>query len=308
MRYPPAARSRTWVAGALVVLAGLLFPVSAVAYWAHSSVLDEARLTAAVGPLAADPQVRASVSGAMSARVDEVLRSGELVDQLPPSLRPLGEQLAAAIGPQLQEAVTALVSSDGFATAWTAANATAQRSLVAALRGEDSGAITARGSQVVLDTGAFVQQLRDRLATGNLAILSQVPLPASLSQQIVLVDTPQLQTLVEVYPWVAPVAPWLLFAVLAMFAVAVAVAVRRLLMLGWIGVALLLGAGALLVFDRRAQQSLSDNLSGASLSGLAGPYWNAVAGGLHTFTVLAAAAGAVLVAVGLAGMLLRRRT
>ena len=232
MSAPPGHRLRGWVAGVLVVVAGVLFPVSAVAYWANSSVLDEARFTAAVGPLAADPQVRASVSGALSSRVADVLRSGELVDQLPPALRPLGKQLADAVGQQLESAVTAVVSSDAFATAWTEANSKAQRSLVASLRGDDSGAVTAQGSQIVLDTGVFVQQLRDRLATGDLAVLAQVPLPERLSQQIVLVDTPQLENLVDAYPRVEPVAPWLIFAVLGLFAVAVVVAVRRLLVVG----------------------------------------------------------------------------
>ncbi len=308
MSAPPGHRLRGWVAGVLVVVAGVLFPVSAVAYWANSSVLDEARFTAAVGPLAADPQVRASVSGALSSRVADVLRSGELVDQLPPALRPLGKQLADAVGQQLESAVTAVVSSDAFATAWTEANSKAQRSLVASLRGDDSGAVTAQGSQIVLDTGVFVQQLRDRLATGDLAVLAQVPLPERLSQQIVLVDTPQLENLVDAYPRVEPVAPWLIFAVLGLFAVAVVVAVRRLLVVGWIGVALLIGAGAIALFGRRAEQSLSDNLSGASLSGLAGPYWDALAGGLRLFALVAAAAGVVLLSTGLTVALLRRRT
>lgn len=292
------------------MLAGVLFPVSAVAYWIHGTVLDSARFTAAVTPLAADQQVREAVSGALTARITDAVQSGELVSSLPPALQGLGTGLAAALAQQIGPAVTTFVSSDAFATAWDQTNSRAQLSLVNSLNGEHTGALTARGSQIVLDPGVVLQQLQAQLATGPLSLLARVPLPADLSRPIVLVDSPQLTAFTTLYPHVAPVAPWLGFAVIALFVLAVVVATRRLLTLTLTGVALLLGAATLVLFDRYGQQQLTTNLEGSSLPGLAGvaePYWQALASGLHTWTTMAAAVGAVLVVSGLGAALLRRR-
>ncbi|MEO6821271.1 MAG: hypothetical protein ABI468_01880 [Candidatus Nanopelagicales bacterium] len=299
-------RVRGTVAVLLLVVGAVLLPVSIIARWAHANVLDNSGFTAAVAPLSADPQVRATVSTALSQRAEAALSSSDVIASLPPALAGLGSQLTAVLAQQIQAATTTFVASDAFATAWTQANTEAQGALVTALQGQDSAAIKLRGSQVVLDTGVFVQQLRDQLAASGLSALSQIPLPQGVSQQVVLLDSTQLQAMAVAYPVLSPVAPWLIAVALALLALAVLVAARRLLALAWVGVVLLLTFGALVLFAQRGEAALAANLTPYSLQGLAAPYWAALASGLHTWTIAVLALGVVLLVAGGTGALLTR--
>ena len=297
-------RIRGVAAVVLLVAGAVLLPEAIITRWAHDSVLDTANFSAAVAPLSADPQVRAAVATALSQRAEAALSSSDVIASLPPALAGLGNQLATVLGQQIEAAVTTFVASDAFATTWTQANTAAQRSLVSSLQGQDSGAIRLQGTKVVLDTGVFVQQLRDRLAASGLPGLSQIPLPDSVSEQIVLLDNSQLQTLATAYPVLDPVSPWLVFIAVALLVLAVLVAARRLLAVAGVGVVLLLAGVALVLFDRRAEAALTANLTQYSLQGLAAPYWAALASGLHTWTVGVLAVGVLLLVAGGAGTLL----
>jgi hypothetical protein len=301
-------RVRGVAAVVLLVLGAVLLPEAIIARWAHVSVLDTAGFTAAVAPLSADPQVRATVTTALTQRAEAALSSSDVIASLPPALAALGSQLGAVLRPQIEAAVGAFEASDAFASAWTQTNTAAQQSLVSALEGQDSGAIRVQGTQIVLDTGVLVQQLRDRLAASGLPGLSQIPLPDSVSQQIVLVDNSQLQTLATAYPVLNPVSPWLVVVALALLLLAVVVAARRLLAVAGVGVVLLVTTGALVLFDHRAEAELSANLAKYSLGGLAAPYWAALASGLHTWTVAVLVVGVVLVVIGGLGAVLTHRT
>jgi hypothetical protein len=291
------------LSAALIAVAAVLLPVSVLAYWGHGSVLDRSAFSAAVSPVATDPQVRDTVADALSARATSALTSSGILASLPPVLAGLGDKLGAVVGTAVHSAATAFVGSDAFRTAWTQSNLAAQQALVQALNSPDAGGT---GDKVVLDTGDLLTQLRDSLAASGLPGLSQVPLPDAASQQVVLVDDAQLARLATSYRVLDPVAPWLVYAVLALFALAVLVAARRLLALAWCGVALLLGAGALVLADHGGQEALAGNLSAYSLQALAAPYWSALAAGLHTWTLALAVLGAVLLLVGAGGVLLRR--
>jgi hypothetical protein len=299
--------ARQWVAGILVVVAGVLFPVATVAYWANHSLLDTPRYQAAVSPLAADPAVQRAVETALRQRVASIDLGALVAKALPPALQGLGGNLQGLATQLVNQGITTFVSSQAFALAWDKVNTKAQQSLVASLNGDQSGPVTAQGTQIVLDTGVVVHQLRAQLATGALSVLADVPLPASLSTDIVLIDASQLRRLHDVYPVLGPSASWLVSAVIVAFVIAVLLAVRRWLVIAGIGVVLLLGAGAIWLFSRSAENGLSNNLSGSGLSGVAGPYWHAIGAGLTTAAIAASLLGVVLLVVGVGVTVVRRR-
>lgn len=286
------------VAIVLLVVAAALLPTAIIARWAHVSVGDNTAFTNAVAPLSSDPQVQSAVSAALTQRAEAALTSSDVIASLPPALAALGSSLAGYLAAPIKSASDAFVASDAFATAWTQVNSTAQQSLVSALQGQDSSAIKIHGTQVVLDTSILVQQLRDRLAASGLPGLSQIPLPPGVAEQIVLIDSSQLQTLAEAYPVLNPVAPWLVVVVLALLVLAVILAPRHLLALAGAGVVLLLTAAALFLFDRRGEATLATNLTPYSLQDIASPYWSALAAGLRGWTLAVLAAGVVLLVVG----------
>ena len=298
---------RQWVAGLLVVVGGVLFPVATVSYWANNYVLDTTRYQAAVSPLASDPAVQHAVEAALRKRVAAIDLGALVARALPPALQGLGGSLQGIATQLVDEGIKTFVSSKAFVSAWDKVNSKAQQSLVASLRGDQSGPVTAQGTQIVLDTGVVIEQLRAQLATGSLSALANVPLPASLSREIVLIDAPQLQHLRDAYRVLGPAAPWLVFAVIAVFLIAVLLAVRRWLILAGIGIMLLLGAGAIWLFSRSAERGLSINLSDSGLSGLASPYWHAIGASLTTAAIGSAVVGAVLLLSGVAATVVRRR-
>ena len=259
-----------------------------------------------MSPLASDPAVQKAVEAALLQRVAAIDLGALVAQALPPALQGLGGNLQGLAKQLVDQGITTFVSSKAFASAWDVVNTKAQESLAASLQGDQSGAVTAHGTQIVLDTGVVIDQLRAQLATGSLSALANVPLPASLSTDIVLIDAPQLKRLHDAYKVLGPSASWLVFAVIAMFVVAVLLAVRRWLILAGVGVVLLLGAGAIWLFSRSAEQGLANNLSGSGLAGLASPYWHAIGAGLTTATTAAAITGAALLVIGLLATTLRR--
>lgn len=293
-------------AAVLLVVAAVLLPTAIIARWAHTDVLDGAAFTTAVAPLSRDPQVRAVVGAALTQRAEDALRSNDVIAALPPALAGLGSSLAGVLAGQIQSAVSTFVASDAFATAWTQVNSQAQQSLVSSLQGNDSSAITLHGTQVVLDTGVLIQQLRDRLVAGGMPGLAQIPLPASVSQQVVLLDNSQLHALAVAYPVLDPVAPWLFVVALVLLVLAVLVAARRRLALAGAGVVLLLTAGQLVLFARSSESTLAGNLTPYGLQGLAAPYWTALTAGLRTWTIAVLAAGVILLVLAVIGALVTR--
>ena len=63
------------------------------------------------------------------------------------------------------------IASDAFADFWVTANTRAQAALVRLLQGDDTGAISLQGDQVVLDVSQVIEQVKQRLVARGLTFV-----------------------------------------------------------------------------------------------------------------------------------------
>ena len=112
------------------------------------------------------------------------------------------------------------------------------------LEGDDTGAISLQGDQVVLDVSEVIDQVKQRLVARGLTIVQNVPVP-DIDKQIVLLDAPQLRQARTIYAFANPLARWLIVVVVALYLAAVLLARRRPRMTVVVGV--VLAANALLL-------------------------------------------------------------
>ncbi len=168
--------------------------------------------------------------------------AGVITDR--PRLQRLVGPLAGAINGLIEREVRAFVASDAFADIWVRVNTRAQQGLVRVLKGDDTGAVSVQGEQVVLDVSEVIDQVKQRLVARGLTVVQNMPIP-DVDKQIVLLDAPQLKQARTIYAFANPVARWLIMVVVLLYLAAFLLARRRPRMTVTIGV--LLAANALLV-------------------------------------------------------------
>ena len=267
----PARRTtgRSIAAAVCIVLAALLTTPAGIAYWGQRTLNDGQRYLDTVGPLVESPQVQEAIStkaiDAIEQQVDveAILNnvfSGVITDR--PRLQQLVGPLAGAVNGLIEREVRAFVASDAFADIWVRVNTRAQQALVRVLKGEDTGAVSVQGDQVVLDVSDVIDQVKQRLVARGLTIVQNVPIPDT-DKQIVLLDAPQLKQARTIYAFANPLARWLIVVVVALYLAGFLLARRRPRLTVIIGV--VLAANALLVAFCLAvgRQLFIDKLAGS---------------------------------------------
>src|SRR5512133_2399992 len=186
----PGARQRwrTVVAVLLIVLACVLAPLSVVAVWTRNQVTNTDRYVATVAPLAHDPAIQNAIADQITTQVFTYIDVQGLINQSVDALSQRG--LTPALANQLQafavpiangvqsftrSQVGKVVQSDAFADAWVQANRVAHQQLVAALTGEDGGAITVENDTVSVNLAAFIQVVKQRLVDGGFSVAARIP-------------------------------------------------------------------------------------------------------------------------------------
>ena len=164
------SRGRSIAAVICLVLAGLLTTPAAVAYWGQRTLNDAERYVETVGPLIESPEVQdviaTRVTGAIQQQVDveailNTAFAGVIEDR--PRLEQLVAPLAAAINGLVEREVRAFIASDEFADIWVRVNTRAQQTLQRILNGDDSGAVSLQGDEVVLDVDEVIERVKERL-------------------------------------------------------------------------------------------------------------------------------------------------
>jgi hypothetical protein len=247
----PPSKGRSVAVVICLVLAAVLTTPAAVAYWGQRTLNDTARYVDTVGPLVNSPEVQdaiaTKVTDAIEKQVDieAILNdafSGVITDR--PRLQRLVAPLSAAINSLIDRQVREFLASDQFADLWTAANTRAQQALQRVLKGDQSGAVSLQGEQIVLDVSDVIDQVKQRLIDRGLTIVQKVPVPDT-DKQIVLMEAPQVKQLRTIYAFANPVAKWLIVLVAGLYLLALVLARRRPRTTVIIGV--LVAANALLI-------------------------------------------------------------
>ena len=190
------SRGRSISAVICLVLAGLLTTPAAVAYWGQRTLNDGQRYVATVAPLVHSPAVQDVIATKVTKAINEQVNieatlnnvfAGVITDR--PRLQQLVGPLAAAINGLIDREVRAFLASDQFAQLWTRANARAQQALHRVLSGQNTGAVSLQGNEVVLDVDQVIDQVKQRLVARGLTIVEKVPIPQT-DRQIVLMERP----------------------------------------------------------------------------------------------------------------------
>jgi hypothetical protein len=235
---PTAERRRTGRSIGVVVcvvLAVLLTTPAVVAFWGQRTLNDAQRYLDTVGPLVHSPEVQdaiaTTVTNAIEQQVDieavlnEVF-AGVITDR--PRLQKLVGPLSGAVNGLIDREVREFVASDAFADIWVRVNTRAQQALVRLLKGEETGAVSLQGDQVVLDVSDVIDQVKQRLVARGLTI--------------VVLEAPQLEQARTIYAFANPVARWLILVVAALYLAAFLLSRRRPRMTVIVGVALVANA------------------------------------------------------------------
>ncbi len=301
---PSPSRGRSIAALVCIVLAALLTLPAAAAFWGQRTINDSQRYLQTVGPRVDSPQVQAAittkVTEAIQAQVDvEALLNqvfaGVITDR--PRLQALVGPMSGAVNGLIESQVKEFVASDAFADFWVTANTRAQAALVRLLEGDESGAISLQGDQVVLDVSQVIEQVKQRLVARGLTIAERVPIPDT-DRQIVLMTAPQLKQARTIYAFANPVAKWLILLVAALYLAALFLSRRRPRMTVVIGVALAANSLLLALALSIGRQLFVNQLAGTVFGPASRVFYDQLLSYLQRGQQVLLVLGLLLVAVG----------
>jgi hypothetical protein len=248
----------------LLVLVGILAPLSVVSVWAHDQVSDTDRYIDTITPLASDPAVQEAmvdrVTTALFERLDIEAVTQEAIDALserglPPraaaGLTALAVPLTEGIRGFVEDKVREFVQSDVFQQAWIEANRVAHTQLVAVLTGDTSGAVDVSGNTVSVNLAAVIDAVKQQLVAAGFTIAERLPEVQATFTIFESADITKVQNAFDALSTGSRVLPWLAVLLLAV-AVYVARDRRRTLV-----------AGALVVVASMVLLGLGLNLSRA---------------------------------------------
>ncbi|GAA6525097.1 hypothetical protein [Intrasporangium sp. DVR] len=218
---------RCLVSGVAGLLAVILLPVALLVAWVTSVGTDTDQFVRELRPVASSPEVREALT-------ERVLESVEVQLKVPD---PIARQLAAP----LRELVTTVLEQPEVERAWESGLRGAHREFLAVMEGERPARVDSTGHVVMPLTIEVtgVDRLLDRFGVpvrGSLNLAPEVP--------IALFSVDDLTTARRVYAVGAvagSAAPWI---VVALAALALILARRRVRALGLLGVGGLLAAAA----------------------------------------------------------------
>ncbi|HET9422095.1 MAG TPA: hypothetical protein VFO49_13230 [Nocardioides sp.] len=265
---PP--RGRSVAAVICLVLAGLLTTPAAVAYWGQRTLNDAERYIDTVGPLVNSPEVQDVIATRVTEAIQDQVDIEAILNEVfsgvitsAPRLQLLVGPLSAAIDGLVEREVREFIASDEFAEIWRRVNVRAQEALQRILTGDDSGAVSLRDDQVVLDVDEVITRVKERLVDRGLTIAENLPVPET-DRQIVLMDAPQLRQMRTIYAFSNPVAKWLLPIVGLLYLAAFLLARHRSRMTVWIGAIMAANALLLAVVLSAGEQLFVNELAGTT--------------------------------------------
>ena len=257
---------RSFWSAVCIVVAVVLAPLSIVAVWARGEVTDTERFVSTVAPLAQDPAIQEAIGDRVA---DEVLAyidiesltqnaisaisdNRDLDKQQVAALETLSGPLTSGIEGFVRDRVQDFVRSEIFASVWNEITTRAHSRLNEALSGDQSGALSLQGSDVVLDLGQVVEQVKASLVEQGLTVVENIP---AVDSEIVIFESDSLASLQRGYSAINNLGYWLPIIAGGLAILGVVIAnIRRKAVLGLgIGVTISALASAILLSVGRAE-------------------------------------------------------
>jgi hypothetical protein len=248
-------RWRAFVSALCIVIAAVLVPVSIVAAWARSELVDEQTFVATLAPLADDPQVQNLViteaMDAIDAKVDFSQLTGNVIDGIAglgldaratKALRLLQQPAADGLHNLVQTGVTKVVQSQAFSDVWATAVRGAHRALVTTATSDGNGVFVLTDQGLGMKLGPIIEQVKQKLVDSGVGVASLIP---TIDKTIIIGDGSAVTTIRTVYSIAVTAGLWLPLITLALFAAGILIARRRSVAVLGTGIALFIGGGTL---------------------------------------------------------------
>jgi hypothetical protein len=236
-------RWRRILVGALVVIACILAPISAVAVWINHTLLDTDQYVATVGPLAADPAIQqATANRVTTAVITGTGLEAKIRDALPARAAFIAPSVTNGLESFVHQAALKFLSSDRWQAIWEKANRLAHKEVVTILKGEGTKTVNTKNGQVTIDITPVANRVQKRLESIGVDVLSRTG-GKGIPHQVVLIDSESLgkvQGLVKALDSLAIVLP-LLTLLLLVIAVVLSPRRRRTVLRAALGVAFAIG-------------------------------------------------------------------
>ena len=220
-------RVRSSFAALLVILACVLAPLSVLALWAKTTVLDTDNYVSTVAPLANNSDIQEAAATRITQRImSQADVISQLESKIPPRIAKRLPNVHDAAQAFVYEAALKLVSSPKFETLWEQANRRVQPQVVAALTGSSGGKVKlANDGTVVLDLSGVAKEVRARLQARGVS-LDRVP-AGSIDTTIELFKWPWLGTVQDMVDLLQKLAWFLPFLTLVCFAGGIGLSTNR---------------------------------------------------------------------------------
>ena len=249
---------RTWVPWAIVVLAAVIALVAALNVWVKRQALSTDNWTNASSRLLEDERIRSAISVYLVNQLYENVNvSQELQQQLPPQVKPLAPQIALGLQQVAIRATDTLLARPRIQKLWREANRRAHQLFMAVLNGKHNILQSSNGN-VVLNLQPILQQLEEQTGIGS-RLKGKLPSDAG---KITIMKGNQLGAARKTVKVIRVLSYFLVFLVIALYAVAVYLGRDRRKMLLGVGVSVLLVGLLVLVVRRFAGNYLVDALTG----------------------------------------------
>lgn len=248
---------RGWLPWVLIVLAAFIALVSALTVWVKRQALDTNNWTNSSAQLLENDKVRGALSVYLVDQLYQNVNVGaELQTQLPPQLKGVAAPLAGALRQLLVRTADALLARPRVQELWKQANRRAHKRFIDLLDGHKS-ALESTNGNVVLNLEPLIEQLTQQGGfVGKLA--TRIPPDAG---QIVILKSNQLETARKAIKVLRFLSYFLVFLVLALYALAVYLARGRRQILMGVGVSAFVVGLLVLVVRRLAGNYFIDALT-----------------------------------------------
>ena len=196
----------------LIVIAGVLAPISTMGLWMRSQVTNTDKYVRTVSPLVSDPAIQNLVADRVTQRLfEEVDVQATIQEALPERASFLSGALTSGLQTLVRDATLRLVESDKFAELWTSANRLAHEQMVAVLTGSKSNAISTKDGDVTLDLSGVANEVVSQLKARGIDTFDSVNLqPGRFTIQIFHSDAiTRVQLAFKVFNTTAIVLPFL---------------------------------------------------------------------------------------------------
>lgn len=244
----PRHLGRRIVAIVLIVLAGILAPISTTGVWLRNQVTDTDKYVRTVSPLVDDPAVQDLVADRVTQRLFEEVDVQQAVEEaLPERAAFLSGALTSGLETAVHEATLRVVESDQFSQLWASANRLAHDQMVAVLTGEGSNILTTSDDGVVsLDLSGIASEVVSQLQSRGVTLFDSVDIqPGRLTVEIFQSDAiTRAQVAFSAFNTVAVVLP---FVTILLFAGGILLFPSRRRGAIWAAVAFCVGIAVLLL-------------------------------------------------------------